>query len=248
MSKRHIAFIHGFLEDATMWQTMMGHLTKKDFIIHTPEIPGHGKNKSLPAEHTVESYAKNIFDQINPLDGEKVFLIGHSMGGYISASIAAMWPDKVSGLCFFHSKAGADTDQKKQDRLRAIEAINNNKSLYVRTMINSLFSPKKSEVLRDAIEQQIATASELDAEVMVAAHRVMMNRTDRVPEMKHRHFPLYYFLGDSDPSLPKELLEQELAQLPGAVAHFASDTGHMGHLECNAEAGAFLQRILHASH
>jgi hypothetical protein len=41
-------------------------------------------------------------------------------------------------------------------------------------------------------------------------------------------------------------MQNELAQLPGSVAHIAQGIGHMGHIERTKEAAEFLQRILRA--
>lgn len=247
MSRKHLALLHGFLEGPSMWQNILGHISKKDFVIHTPSIPGHGNNIDLPSELTAKSYADNLMKQMNIPDDEEVFIIGHSMGGYLASSIAANRPSGIAGLCLFHSKAGEDIAQKKEDRKRSIKAIKENKALYVRTMINSLFHPSKALGLTDVIQQHISDAMLISEEAMVAAQTVMMTRPDNIDAMKHRHFPLFYFLGDRDASLPIEMMMEELAQLPGAVSHIAAETGHMGHFESNKEAGIFLQRILMAS-
>lgn len=247
MSKKHLALLHGFLEGPSMWQSVLGHISKKDFVIHTPSIPGHGNNPGIPAELTAKAYAENLMEQMNIPEDEEVFIIGHSMGGYLGCTIAASRPAGVAGLFLFHSKAGEDIPQKKEDRKCAINAIKENKALYVRTMINSLFHPDKAPGLKDVIEKHIADAMLISEEGMIAAQTVMMTRPDHIATMQNRHFPLFYFLGDRDASLPMEVMEEELRQLPGAVSHVAVDTGHMGHLECNKEVGVFMQRVLLAS-
>jgi len=247
MSRKHLALIHGFLETPSMWQQVLGHISKKDFVIHTPSIPGHGDNLALPSELTAKSYAQNLWQQMNIPDDEEVFIIGHSMGGYLASSIAASRASGIAGLCLFHSKCGEDTTQKKEDRKRSIKAITENKSLYVRTMINSLFHTSKATGLADVIQKHIMDAMLISEEAMVAAQTVMMDRPDHILTMQNRHFPLFYFLGDRDSSLPIEMMKEELAQLPGAVSHVAAETGHMGHYESNKETGIFLQRVILAS-
>jgi pimeloyl-ACP methyl ester carboxylesterase len=146
----------------------------------------------------------------------------------------------------FHSKAGADNKEKIADRLRAIEAARQNKELYVRTMITNIFGEARRDKCAEAIETMVVNARGLSFETIEAAQQVMISRPDNIDALKKRNFPLYYFLGDLDTSLPIEIMRNEISQLPGAVAHIASGIGHMGHIECTSEAVEFIQRILRA--
>jgi pimeloyl-ACP methyl ester carboxylesterase len=246
MGSRHLILIHGFLEDASMWNHLLPHLSKKDYIISTPELPGHGHHKSIPAEKNAASYCDAILQQLPVRAEDTALIIGHSMGGYLATTLVQHMPCKVRALCLFHSKAGADSPQKISDRRRAIEAARENKTLYVRTMINGIYGEKSRAACSTHIENQIAYASGLSFETIEAAQLVMIGRPDNIEAMKHRNFSLYYYLGDLDSSLPMEVMKQELDQLPGAVAHIAHDIGHMGHIERTREAADFIQRILRA--
>ncbi len=244
MSNKRLVFIHGFLENATMWKTIVPHLSKSNYKLDFPELPGHGENSFLPKEKTAESYCKNILDQVAMNEDDRLFIIAHSMGGYLSASLASMIPNQISALCLFHSKAGADNAEKIADRKRAIEAATANKELYVRTMVTNVFYEKNRERCQTEIEKQISEAQQLSVETITGAQQVMIERPDRIAAMQQRNFPLYYFLGEKDTSVPLEVAENELTQLPGAVAHIARETGHMGHIENKREAVEFLQRIM----
>lgn len=244
MSSRHLILIHGFLEDSSMWNYILPHLSKKDYVISTPELPGHGKNKTIPKDKTAESYCAYLLQQLDLKSDDTAIVIGHSMGGYLATTLVQMMPCKVHSLCLFHSKAGSDSEQKIADRKRAIDAARENKELYVRTMINGIFGSANKIRCHEEIERQIAYASQLSFETIEAALSVMIQRPDNIERMKQRNFSLYYFLGDNDNSLPLEVMHQEIAQLPGSVAHIAQDIGHMGHIERTKEAAEFLQRIL----
>jgi pimeloyl-ACP methyl ester carboxylesterase len=246
MPAKHLVFIHGFLEDSSMWKHILPHLSKSGWVIDLPELPGHGNNSFLPEEKNAKAYCKNILEQIELAPDDEAFIIAHSMGGYLSASLAEMIPTQISGLCFFHSKAGADNEQKIADRKRAIEAARENKSLYVRTMINNIYFEGNRERCKNEMEAQIAYAQNLSIETIVAAQEVMISRPDRVETMLHRNFPLYYFLGDRDSSLPNDVMMAEVSRIPGAVAHLVQGIGHMGHIENKREAVEFIQRIMRA--
>lgn len=247
MSKKRLVLIHGFLENASMWQYIVPRLSyRRNFNLSIPELPGHANNAFIPNEHTAEAYCKNILDQLKLKPNEEMFIIGHSMGGYLAANLAAMMPHRISGLCFFQSKAGADSEEKKTERRRAIEAARQNKSLYVRTMLTSCVLERNRERLREDMERTIADAEKLSFEAIEAAQEVMIARPDNVEILKDRKFPLYYFLSEQDLSLPIDVLNREMEQLPGAVSYIASNTAHFGYMEANNEAVSFVKRIIMA--
>ncbi len=247
MQKKRLVLIHGFLENASMWQYIVPRLSyRRNFNLSIPELPGHGKNAFIPNQHTAKAYCKNILDQLKLKENEEMFIIGHSMGGYLAANLAAMMPDRISGLCFFQSKAGSDSEEKIFDRKRAIEAAKQNKGLYVRTMLTGCVLERNRERLREDLARTIADAEKLSFEAIEAAQQVMISRPDNVEILKERRFPLYYFLSEQDPSLPISVLNKEMEQLPGAVAYIASNTAHFGYMEANQEAVSFVKRIVMA--
>jgi len=227
-----------------MWQPILDRISKREWNIQFVQIPGHGTHGTLPHEWTPEAYLADLKKQIQIGEGEKAFVVGHSMGGYLAAHLVQSMPEKISGLMLFHSKAGADDAEKVAARKKAIETAKEAKELYVRTMITSLFNPDHREASHQAIEEQIAYAKNLSIDTIAAAHTVMYSRTSAVAGLKDRSFPLFYFLGKKDPSLPASVLEDELAQLPGAVVYWTDVAAHMGHFESPKEAGDFLQRVL----
>lgn len=230
-----------------MWQYIVPRLSyRRNFNLSIPELPGHGKNSFIPNEHTAEAYCKNILDQLKLKNNEEMFIIGHSMGGYLAANLAAMMPDRISGLCFFQSKAGADNEEKKTERRRAIEAAKQNKNLYVRAMLINSVLERNRERLKPDLERTIIDAEKLSFETIEAAQEAMITRPDNIEILKERRFPLYYFLSEQDPSLPIDILNKEAEQLPGAVSYIASNCAHFGYMEANYEAVNFVKRIIMA--
>lgn len=246
MSKKHLIFLHGFLENAKMWNPILGRISKSPYELHFPEIPGHGNLAETSVSPDMESYVEHIKTQLNIPEGEKYFFIGHSMGGYIGAHFCTQYAADCMGLCLFHSKAGDDDDEKKDARRRAIAAATENKDLYIRTMINGLFPDATRSNYDTEIEDQIAYAKGLPLESITNALTVMLHRSNTIPKMTERNFPLYYFLGTEDKSIPLEVALKEIETLPGSAHQIVEGVGHMGHIENPIVAGDFIQRILRA--
>lgn len=244
MSKHHIVFLHGFLENSSMWKPILNRISKTPFEIHLPELPGHGTRPLLSSTPDMDRYADDVLSQIPIASEESFIFIGHSMGGYLGCNIARRYPEKIKALCLFHSKASPDSPEKKAARDRAAEAARDNKELYIRMMISGLFSPTNREKLHDTIELLIEQANSMSVEAIQQALLVMKNRSNELPTLIDRNFPLFYFLGDQDPSLPLSDMKEELNQTPGSAHLIIEGIGHMGHFENPHVAGEFIQRIL----
>ena len=134
--------------------------------------------------------------------------------------------------------------QKISERHRAIEAARDNKDLYVRAMLTGTFHPDNRARCVPELESMIKDAQKLPFATIENSQRVMIDRPDRIADMRARKFPLYYFLGDQDSSLPADIMQNELMQMPGAVAHVLQGIGHMGHIESTRKSAEFIQRVL----
>ena len=90
-----IIMLHGFSADKDNWIRFARHLNK-DFNLVIPDLAGHGDtgyekfwNFSAPAQ------ARRIASLMEKMQIDKAHLIGNSMGGFISAHFARMYPQKT---------------------------------------------------------------------------------------------------------------------------------------------------------
>jgi pimeloyl-ACP methyl ester carboxylesterase len=247
MAQQHLILLHGFLENTKMWDDLLRLISKKKFIIHTPHLPGHHGSQPILNSYKVQDYCDALMQQIPIGASDESFIIGHSMGGYLASSLVFQMPGKVKGLCLLHAKCGADDQEKIQQRKRAIDAAQVDKNLYVRTMINGQYSPLAKTNYATLIEGQIKFAQSLSWETIAECQNVMIHRPDQIAAMRDRSFPLYYFIGQNDHSVPMPIVLSEKEQLPGSLVHIEEGIGHMGHWEATRNAAAFINRILFAA-
>jgi pimeloyl-ACP methyl ester carboxylesterase len=121
-----VVLLHGFGEDGNIWKQQVAYLAQQ-FRVIVPDIPGSGNSPLLKKQDvSIEDYAHCIHQliaDILPDDNNKITLLGHSMGGYITLSYAKLFPQKLNAFGLIHSTAFADSEEKKQVRLRGIETI-----------------------------------------------------------------------------------------------------------------------------
>ena len=147
-----IVFLHGFLENQKMWEAFVPELSKKYRII-TIDLLGHGNSESLGYVHSMEDNADVVYAVLAELRIRKAALVGHSMGGYVALAFAELYPEAVKGLVLLNSTSRADSEERKANRDRAIKAVKQNYSNFVRLSIANLFSENNRERLATEIEQ-----------------------------------------------------------------------------------------------
>ena len=82
-----IIFLHGFGADGSSWQLVENHFVNK-YSLHTIDLPNHG-GSSVSLNHTsVESLTKVLSKVVSLLAPDGCHLVGHSLGGLLSITIA----------------------------------------------------------------------------------------------------------------------------------------------------------------
>ena len=220
-AQRRLVLIHGFTERPSMWDSLIAGLENSSITISTPSIPGHGDCLEIPGEHTAKSYCEAILQQI-PDDHLPLIVVGHSMGGYLASTLVRLIEPRIHALGFFHSKAGTDTIEKIEDRKRAITAACQNKDLYLGNMLQNTLAEENRKLLSDELANMIDQAkNDITSACIQAAQEVMIERPDNIAFLTQAQFPIYYFLGRQDKSIPLELMNAELNALPQANIHIA---------------------------
>ena len=239
-----VVLLHGFLENQSMWNTFLPELSKKYRII-TMDLLGHGATECLGYVHTMEDQADMVHHVLQKLKIRKAALIGHSMGGYVTLAFAELYPNTVKGIVLINSTSRADSDERKRNRARAIVAVKQNYSAFIRMSIANLFSENNRERLDDRIEEVKLEALKTPLQGIVAALEGMKIRKDREVILHFAPYPIQLVLGKKDGVLLYEENSDQIRDTHVQLSTF--EDGHMSHIENQIELLAvllgFLKRI-----
>jgi len=224
-----IIFLHGFLENKSIWDFFVHELSKTKRVI-TIDLLGHGNSDCLSYVHTMEEMAEAVAAVIRHLRIRKYFLVGHSLGGYVNLALAEKFPDNIRGLVMFHSTANADSNLKQKDRDRAIKVVKRNAAIFINEAIPNLFytthKPCKREIAKIK-KQALATSKQ----GIVAALEGMKIRLEREIVLKFAPYPVLYIIGKQDNILPYQNLIKQ-AKLPEKGQYLLLENcAHMGFIE-----------------
>jgi pimeloyl-ACP methyl ester carboxylesterase len=223
-----VVLLHGFLENQTMWQYLAPVLATKYRVI-TVDLLGHVNTDCLGYVHTMEDQADMVHHVLHELKIRKSVLIGHSMGGYMALAFAELYPDNVKGLVLLNSTSRADSDERKLNRDRAIAAVKQNYTAFVRMSIANLFSEDNREKLAETIENVKLEALKTPLQGIVAALEGMKIRNDREVLLHFGPYPIALILGKKDGVLP---YDDNVTQVENTRVQLTTfPDGHMSHLE-----------------
>jgi pimeloyl-ACP methyl ester carboxylesterase len=236
-----IVLLHGFLENLGMWDNYIDSFSKKNRVIAI-DLLGHGKTDCLGYVHTMEDQADTVYHVLHELKIRKAIIIGHSMGGYVALAFAELYPSYMKSLVLLNSTARADSDERKSNRDRAILAVKQNYTVFVRMSIANLFSEENRNKLVNEIEKVRNEALKTPLQGIVAALEGMKIRKDREVLIHFTDFPKLLILGKKDPVLD---FEESKTQIENTTVEFISfDDGHMTHIENQAELKLILLDFL----
>ncbi|WP_430614363.1 alpha/beta fold hydrolase [Flavobacterium sp. JP2137] len=227
-----LVFLHGFLENATMWQGCMRHFESKYRVIAI-DLLGHGQTGCTGYVHSMEDMADAVFAILTELKLRKVSFIGHSMGGYVALAFAELYPDQVRSLALVASTSRADSPERRIVRDRAMELVKKNSSAFVTMSIHNLFSEAAHQRFAPEIAQVKEQALKTSKQGMIAALEGMKIRSDREVIFHFAPYPILLILGLSDTLVAQQ---DALDQIEGSPVQLVTTAGgHMIHLENEPE-------------
>ena len=96
-AKPTVVFVHGALNDHSVWILQTRYLAHHGWNVLAPDLPGQGKSAGEPPA-TVEAGADFVLALLDAAKLERVALVGHSFGSLIALEASARAPQRVSHL------------------------------------------------------------------------------------------------------------------------------------------------------
>jgi pimeloyl-ACP methyl ester carboxylesterase len=222
-----LVLLHGLCEDSTIWDEFIKTLSG-DFHIIRPDLSGFGESEIL-SEPSIDKMAESVKAVLTDLNVTRCVMVGHSLGGYVTAAFAKRYPSQIAGFGLFHSHPFQDTEEKKGERRRAIEFVQRNGHiLYVKQLIPKLFAELFATSNEFLINSLIFKASQYKPETIVGAQQAMLDRADNGDVLKNATCPVLLIIGKQDKSIPFEVSKLMLPLPTIADILILPKVAHMG--------------------
>jgi pimeloyl-ACP methyl ester carboxylesterase len=221
-----LVLLHGLCEDSTIWDEFIKNLS--DFRIIRPDLSGFGASEILP-EHSITMMAESVKAILDDLKVTQCVMVGHSMGGYVTMEFVKKYPSVLTGLGLFHSHPFADSEEKKEERLKGIEFVKRNGHIiYVKQLIPKLFAELFATSNEFLINSLIHKATQYPPETIIGAQEAMLTRGDCSQVLQNLKCPALLIIGKQDKTVPYAI---SLKMLPLATVSeilILPKVAHMG--------------------
>lgn len=226
-----VVLLHGYLESSEIWDNFAESLSA-DCRVISIDLPGHGRSDVYNDTHTMEMMADAVKSLTSQLKLDKFFLVGHSLGGYVTLAFLEHYPEDLYGYCLFHSHPLPDSEEAVQKRMNEIAMVlSGKKDLMYPDNIEKMFAPSNLDRLKDAVKKSKRIASENPGNGIIAVLNGMMKRPSRVEVMEQGKVPGLWILGAKDKYIDHLAIQQKV-KLPGnTCTEVLKNSGHMGFIE-----------------
>jgi pimeloyl-ACP methyl ester carboxylesterase len=251
-----LVFVHGLSGSWPNWLEQLPVLAGTHRVV-AMDLPGFGHSPMPVEEITISSYARILDQLLGKLGVSAATLVGNSMGGFISAELAIMFPQRVERLVLV-SAAGISTNgrrdvQRAVPTLRRMERVVaayttwvaahseavvrypglRNAALGLVTRHPSRLNPAlAAEQLRGAGKPGFMQALQANLNYPIR---------ERLPEIA---CPTLIVWGEEDKVIPVRDAGVFEQLIPGSRKVLFEDTGHMAMLERPAAFNELLEQFL----
>lgn len=224
-----IILLHGFCGSREYFNKIIPELSKKHRVIAV-DLRGHGHSSTAKGDYRIEQMADDIAKLIQVLEIDKVTMIGHSLGGYVTLAFANRFSDMLHSFSLLHSTALPDDEGGKANREKGMKRIEEEGiEGFVEDLIPKLFAPGNLERLKGEVESAKQIGFKTSQYGAIGALEAMKNRADLQKVLKKEELPILLIAGREDQIIPagKTFLHKGNHITERLLEH----SGHMGMLE-----------------
>lgn len=152
-----LVFVHGWSCDARYWKFQIPYFSKKYRVI-VLDLAGHGHSGMSRIKYTMSSFGEDVRAVTETAGGNKVILIGHSMGGSVVAEAARLMPNRIIGLIGIDTLDNIEYPLTPEEFKKMITPLENNFQIGSRHFVGEMISPQTDPKIREWILADVSSA------------------------------------------------------------------------------------------
>ena len=112
--RKTVLCLHGITANCRCWD-MIASVLSPEYRVVAIDLRGRGLSGKPDSGYAPEQHIKDIISVMDDLQIERILLMGHSLGAFISLMFAALHPERVEKLILVDG--AGDLDQAQMDRV-----------------------------------------------------------------------------------------------------------------------------------
>jgi pimeloyl-ACP methyl ester carboxylesterase len=190
--------------------------------------------------------ARDVLSILDRMGVSAAVFAGISMGGYVAMEIVRQDPARVAGIALVDTKATAESDEARANRLKVadqVEASGSTDAL-ARAMVPTLLGATSKEDRLDVVEQVATWIAAADPNAVAWAQRAMAVRPDSLPDLASLAVPALVLWGAEDGMSPRAEQDLMVEALRDARLVVVTESGHLSTVEAPDQVAAALVTFL----
>ena len=227
-----LVLLHAFPLDGRMWAPQVEALAGTYQVI-VPDLRGFGAARDQAVEEAgMDLLADDVARLLDDRRLDRVVLGGLSLGGYVALAFMRRHADRVGGLVLLDTKATADGDQARGDRLKMVERVLAEGNGFVaEAMLPKLLGETSREHRPEVVDKVGSLIREQTPEAIAGAQRGMAARSASSDLLASIAVPTLVVTGEEDTFTGPEVGRDLAASIPDARFLLVEEAGHLVNLE-----------------
>lgn len=246
-----VLLVHGFGASAYQWRCLMPDLAAAGWRVLAPDLPGHGFSQLVleDGQYSRAAHARRMWMLLDTLGVVRLPVIGHSMGGAVTAEMAWQQPARMERLALL-SPAGFGRVPGRARILRVVpDALAPLARVFAsraaaHLVLGDVYGPDGTWSRRDE-EELLAPYAQRDI------YRAMLRVIKEFDFRLHREAALaklpvgtLVVFGTHDRVVQPVDAESRVRAIPGGRLVMLPRIGHLPQVEAAAEVAVILQDFL----
>jgi len=237
-----LVLLHGYCGSSAYFQEVAP-LLEHCCRLLIPDLIGHGDSATIEQDtYSLQEQGLLLIEWLKGIGVSDAYMLGHSLGGYITLAAAEQQPLFLKAFGLIHSTALPDSEQAKQNREKAIQTVQEQGvHAFVDGLVPKLIAadhPKREKL----IERVAEIGYETSATAVIGYARGMKERTDRTSLIEQTTLPVLLISGAKDTVVSSE--GTFTGRQASMTCHIIEDAGHMGMLETPQQLAAIIEQFI----
>jgi len=239
-----VVLLHPFPANHKVWLPA-AELMAGRYRLVLPDLRGHGQSEAGNGPAAMEKHAADVLRLCDACGVGKAVFAGVSIGGYVLFEFWRRHRERVAGLVLCDTRAGADGDQARANRLKAAEDVEKRGPVpFIDSMVPKLLGDSTRTTRPDLVERARHLMLEMSVGGIAAVQRGMAARPDSVADLKTINVQTLLLVGNEDTVTPLTDAELMNRQIAGSRLEVIARAGHYAVFEQHEAAGKAIRGFL----